>query len=55
MNFSEKNHDFELVKLTAFLIHRERLIGRRNSMPKVYQLAIPNLTLNLTIGTDYDD
>ena len=30
MNFSEKNHDFKLVKPTVFLIHKERVIGGRN-------------------------
>ena len=40
VNFSEKNPDFKLVKLTAFLILKVRTIGRRDSMPKVYQLAI---------------
>ena len=38
--FYWKKHDFKLVKPIALLILRVRIIGRRNSMSKVYQSAI---------------
>ena len=35
-----KNHNFKLEKPTAVLILRVRIIGRKNTMPMVYQSII---------------